>query len=272
MAECIEIIQQKRSISQHPVFQFTIVDEVDGVRCKACNHTFPALHAGNIRKHIQSKHKMDFIKLEQLIEEYNLNPNVNVNNNSVTPRSRRGKKTENTITVTLDVAEVKLGLVEMCSVDMCSFNLLRNSGFLRIMAPVIKESRKCNIPLSTQPEALYSYSDAEYLKMKNIIKNELKGKIFSVLADATTTQNRAIFGILVQYFQNDQLVVRTLAMRHLMDVPNGINLSTVIKNVLFEYGVNTAYVYSMTTDNESSVQKCIRDTSVILVLHTAVPD
>lgn len=269
MAECIEIIQQRKSLLQHPVFKFTYVNGIDEICCKACKHKFPGPHAGNIRKHIQSKHKTDFIKLEQLIEEYNNSSNVNVNKSSAALRTRRGKNTENSVTVSLDIAEVKSGLVEMCSVDMCSFELLRNPGFLRIIAPIIRESRKSNIPLSTRPEALHAYSDDEYLKMRNIIKNELKGKIFSVLADATTTQNRSIFGILAQYFQNDQLVVRTLAMRRLMDDPSGINLSTVVKNVLFEYGVNAAYVYSMTTDNESAVQKCIRDTSVI-VLHNCI--
>lgn len=73
---------------------------------------------------------------------------------------------------------------------------------------------------------------------------------------------------MAQYFRDDELVLRTLAMRRLFEDPTAINLSDVIKTVLFEYGVNAACVYSMTTDNESSVQKCVRDTEVIVTIKT----
>lgn len=183
-----------------------------------------------------------------------------------TPRDRRPKNIGNLITVVHDVNDIKMGLAEMCSVNLMPFHQLRNSGFSRIMAPIIQQSRKCKIPLSTQPEALHAYSDAEFVKMQDIIKDELRGKLFSLMVDATTTQNRSILGISVQYTQNDVVVVRTLAMRRSLQDSTAISLSHVIKTVLFEYGVNTACVYTMTTDNESSIQKCVRDTAVIAMI------
>lgn len=134
------------------------------------------------------------------------------------------------------------------------------------MAPIIQQSRKCKIPLSTQPEALHTYSNAQFAKMQKIIENELEGKLFSIMVDSTTTQNRSILGIAAQYIENDKLVVRTLAMRRLKEDPTAINLSSVIKTVLFEYGVNAACVYSMTTDKEASIVKCVRDTEVFTKL------
>lgn len=259
MAECVEIIKDSKINVQHPVYQFTTVDEKNEIICSVCTHKFPNNHAGNIRQHIRSKHKKKFEELQKLIEKYNkvTSDATQINKNQ---RGRRRKNTENSITVAHDITDIKMGLVEMCSVNMCSFRLLKNSDISRILAPIIRESRKCKIPLSTQPAALHEYSDAEFSKMKNIIKDELEGNFFSIMVDATTTQNRSIFGIAAQYIENDKVVVRTLAMRRLMKDSTAINLSNVIKEVLFEYGVNAACVYSIT--NESSVQKCVRDTAV----------
>lgn len=263
MAECLEIIHSGKSNLSHPVYKFTTVNENDKIACKACGHIFPGNHAGNIRKHIQHKHKKDNAELETLLREYYHKTNEDAAVIKINHRGLRCKSKGNLITVVHDVTDIKMGLVEMCSVNMCSFHQMKNSGFSRIMAPIIRESRKCNIPLSTQPEALHEYSDFEFSKMQNIVKDELQGKVFSIMVDATTTQNRSILGIAAQFIQNDKVVIRTLALRRLMEDPNAINLSNIIKTVLFEYGVNAACVYSITTDNEASVQKCVRDTAVI---------
>lgn len=262
MAECVEIVETKKSNSQHPVYRFTVSNEKNEITCKECGHIFPDNHAGNIRKHIQSKHKKQFIELEKLLTEYYNKPKCDVPENWRISRGRRGQNSGNIIKVVHDIADIKIGLVEMSSVNICSFNQLRNSGFSRIMAPIIRESRRCNISLATQPEALHTYSEAEFSKMKNIVKEELKGKIFSVLVDATTTQNRAYLGIAAQYIHHDTVVVRTLATRRLMEDTIAENLSKVIKTVLFEYGVDATCVYSITTDNEASIQKCVRETAV----------
>lgn len=261
MAECIEIVNSKKIRSDHPVYKYTIVSEENEIKCKECGHKFPGHHAGNIRKHLLKKHKQISETLEELINIYQntKSDSAEINKNQ---SQYRAKNKGNFIKVVHDVSAIKLGLVEMCSVNMCSFRQLKNSGFSRILTPIIQESRKCGIPLSTQPDALHEYSDAEFSKMRDIIKGELEGKLFSVMVDATTTQNKSILGIAAQFIENDKVVVRTLAMRRFMDDPNGVNLSKAIKTVLFEYGVNAACVYTITTDNEASIVKCVRDTAV----------
>lgn len=140
--EPLEIVQNRKNNSQHPVYDFTIVNEKNEIVCKACNHRFPNHHAGNIQKHMKSKHKTDFDGLVNKIDAYygdatfveaNGDATVNESNSVATEinknqRGRRGKNKGNLITVVHDVTDIKLGLVEMCSVNMCSFRQLRNSG------------------------------------------------------------------------------------------------------------------------------------------------
>lgn len=231
-----------------------------------CDHVFSDSHSGNRRKHIERHHKKENETLQKALEAYfgggkiNENQNFNAKAKQRAP-SRYGQKNSNLITVVHNMEDVKMGFVEMCSVNMWSFKQLRHSGLSRIVAPIIRQSRRC-IPLSNQPEALETYSTCEYLKIKDIIKNELDGKLFAIMMDATTTQNRSILGIAAQYMEKGQFVVRTLAMRRVMDDHTGVNLSKILQTVLYEYGVNPAMVYSITTDNEASVVKCVRDTEV----------
>lgn len=150
----------------------------------------------------------------------------------------------------------------MCSVNMWPFKQLRHSGLSRIVAPIIEKSRQCGIPLSNQPEVIDAYTFVEAEKIRNVIKNEIAGKLFSVLMDATTTQNRCILGIAVQYMVDDLVVVRTLAMRRVKTDHTGASFSKILKTVLYEYGTNPAWVYTVTTDNEASAVKCVTDTQV----------
>lgn len=180
MAECLEIINNNSKVDRHPAYQYTSVDENNKITCDMCGHIFPSDHAGNIKKHIQNRHKNAYRDLAKLLEEHNRPPKESdtVGNNK-NQRCRSGKNIEQIFTVQHDIADIKMGLVEMCSVNMCAFRLLKNSGFSRIMAPIIKAARKCKLALSTQPEALHEYSNSEFSKMKDIIKRELNGIFFS---------------------------------------------------------------------------------------------
>lgn len=255
MAESLKNVDVKKVDVDHPINSVILVDENNKVACKFCPLLYTELHVGNIKKHVKRKHVKEFESLEKLTDEQKSIKEANT--------LRRKVSAENSISVTIDVDNIKLGLVEMCSRNLVPFKKLTNSGFMRIMEPIIQQARKCKIPLSTSSEAVHEYSAAAYGKMRNLVSDELKGKIFSLMVDATTTQNRSIFGVAAQYAQNGQVVVRTLAMRRLMEDPDALYLSSVIKTVLFEYGVSAAYVYSITTDNEAAVKKCVRDTAVI---------
>lgn len=264
----VENVEKKTENNQHPVYQFISCVRNKYV-CKVCDHVFSNSHAGNMRKHIERNHKRENLILQKSLESYYSDDKMKKKKKKC---NRLGRINSNLITVQHYVGDIKLGFVEMCSVNMWPFKQLRHSGLSRIVAPIIEESRRCGIPLSNQPEALEEYSVLEQEKIMDVIKNELAGQLFSVLMDATTTQNRCILGIAAQYMVDDQVVVRTLAMRRVTDDHSGASLSKILKTVLYEYGTNPAMVYTITTDNEKSAVKCVRDTEVNVktVSHTII--
>lgn len=174
MTECLKIVDVKKLDVNHPINSVILVDENNEVACKFCSHIYPELHVGNIKKHVKRKHKKEFGSLEKLIDEQKLNKQAK------TAELSKKVNTENSISVIIDVDNIKLGLVEMCSRNLVPFKKLTNSGFLRIMGPIIQQARKCKIPLSTSSEAVKEYSVAEYEKMRNCVSDELKGKFFLI--------------------------------------------------------------------------------------------
>lgn len=254
----VENAEKGPTQKQHPVYQFIDCDRNKYV-CKVCDHVFSNSHTGNMRKHIERNHARENTLLQKSLESYYSDDKTKKKKRHC---NRVGRIHSNLITVEHYVGDIKQGFVEMCSVNMWSFAQLRHSGLSRIVAPIIEESRRFGIPLSNQPEAIEAYSLFEQKKIMDTIKNELAGKLFSVMMDATTTQNRCILGIAAQYMVDDQIVVRTLAMRRVKDDHSGVSLSKILKTVLYEYGTNPAMVYTITTDNEPSAVKCVRDTEV----------
>lgn len=257
MAKCAE----DTSKLTNPIHEFVTENTDKKLSCNSCGHIFPSNHIGNVRKHLSIKHTKDFEKLNKLYEHYKASrASKSENRQSLQKKQTR----DGAVSVAFNVDEVRMGLVEMANVNLCTFRLLQCSGFSRIMGPIIQAFRKQKISISTQPLALREYSVAEYEKMRNIIKEELDGRMFSLMVDSTTTFNRRIIGIVAQYILDDKVVVRTLAMRRYKCNPTAQNYCQIIKSVLFEYGTNVRYVYTVTTDNESAITKCVKDTAVII--------
>lgn len=102
---------------------------------------------------MKNQHIETHEELIKLLEEYN-QPKNGENEKSKSQRGRRPKNKDGLITVCHDVSDIKLGIVEMCSVNLSTFRALRNSGFSRIMAPIIKRLEIVTFP-SQHNQKLY---------------------------------------------------------------------------------------------------------------------
>lgn len=94
--------------------------------------------------------------------------------------------------------------------------------------------------------------------VKNQIKSEMNGKMLSLKIDLTHHMNRCIFGINVQYYVEDRLVVRTLAMKRYLDETTGIKLAFELKRIMEDYEFDIRRIYTITTDNGTNVMKCTK--------------
>lgn len=81
------------------------------------------------------------------------------------------------------------------------------------------------------------------------IKSELNGRLLSLKLGLTHHMNRCVFGVNVQFYVGDKLIVRTLGMKRLLENTVAVNLAIALKEILEDYNINIKNIYTITTDN-----------------------
>lgn len=154
--------------------------------------------------------------------------------------------------------------VRMVTIDQEPFALLQKKGFSGIIANKLRKFAEAGIPLNLSDPNLTVVKDnihkaAERIRSK--IKNEMKGRFLSLMADGVTKRNRSFLGIGVQYVQNGSLKIRSLGLEKLDEAHTGKYLSDVIKKCVNEFGCDMRQAIGVTTDNASNITKMVRDLS-----------
>lgn len=152
--------------------------------------------------------------------------------------------------------------VRMVTIDQEPFALLHKTGFHGVIANKLKKFEDAGIPLNLSDPNLkvvkdYIHRAADSIKTK--IKNEMKGRFFSLMADGVTKRNRSFLGIGVQYFMDGFLHIRSLGLKKLEEAHTDKYLSDVIKKCVQEFGCHMNQAIGATTDNASNMSKMVRE-------------
>lgn len=235
--------------NRHPIFDYFDYDRTNNKSsCKIsdCKYQANGKHANNLCKHIESKHKDIRGELKRKKEQ------VAIAKNKVADNVKR-----QTASVKIDRSELLLACLELTTVNGRPFSMLDDSGFQRILRPIIDEFRSKDISVPLNPKYIKLKANEMQEIVKNRIKSEMKGKLLSFQIDLTRHLQRCIFGLNVQYYIDDKLVVRTLAMKRLLEQTYGINLANEMRDILESFDVDVDDVYTVTSDNETNVLSCI---------------
>lgn len=239
-----------KSKTVHPIFEYFVYNTAENTsKCKSdgCPQIIKGKHATNLTNHIQRKHSNLKNQLREKLEKYH---------SSTQPETR--KRQDSIINVKISRENFLMGCLETVVIDGRPFNLMEGKGLRRMIGPVIAEFNRGQTPVSVGREYIQRKAIEAQNIIKNKIKTELSGRLVSLQMDLTTHLGRVIFGMNTQYFADDKVVVRTLAMKHLMDDMCGVTLAREIDIVLREFGLDVDDIYTVTTDNGSNVIKCTK--------------
>lgn len=174
------------------------------------------------------------------------------------------KKPDKGSLTTLRIKRLKLlqSCVRMVTIDQEPFALLQKTGFTGVIANKLRKFAEAGIPLNLFDPNLtvvknYIHKAADSIRTK--IKNEMKDRFFSLLADGVTKRNRSFLGIGAQYVVNGNLKIRSLGLMKLDEAHTGKYLSDVIKKCIQEFGCDMHQVIGATTDNASNMSKMVRE-------------
>lgn len=164
---------------------------------------------------------------------------------------------EYTIRVKLNKKRVIKGCVEMVTKNGLSFNTMDASGFVIFLNPIIEGLAAKNQPLTINRNNIKKHVQTKADGIVRRIKEEIKGRMISIMMDMATRQSRSILGISAQYMLRENIVVRTLAMDHVTSKHTGIEIKERLLAVLEKYGIQTDQIFAITTDNGSNMIKTI---------------
>lgn len=156
--------------------------------------------------------------------------------------------------------------VEIVSKNGRPFNYLLDSGYQNGIKSKIQKLNQGGYaislthPLTDMKQHLHCM--AQKLRQK-IIEN-IRGHHISVLIDITTTNNRSVLGISVQFRRNGMFTLYSLGIIELHVAHTGLNLAAICIARLKEYEINIRKVISATRDNGANVRKMIRDMHIDL--------
>lgn len=152
--------------------------------------------------------------------------------------------------------------VETVAVNGRPFKWLLDSGYRANIANKLKKLQLAGCPLNLFDHGLHEVK-AHLRKMaQNVIlkiKEEIKGRVLSLMVDITTKNKRSIFGISIQYIKDAQLKIRSIGMIELHESHTGVYLSKLVCERLQKFGIELCQILTITTDNGSNVVKMIRD-------------
>lgn len=236
---------------QHPVHAFFSYNHSDGkstcVLSGCLTEKIIGRHTGNSTRHIKRQHKDAFPLLEKNIEEFY----------SEKKSKRVKKKNGECVNVLMNHNDIVKACVELVTVNGRPLRMLEDSGFKRILDPIVESFAKTSSPLILNEEFIKSEIENHVQNVQSKIATVLQGKLLSLKIDTTKCLGRNFLGINVQYFHNQKLFVRTLAVKRIKEDATAQNLAYLIRDALPIYGFDVDQIYSITSDNGTPVVACV---------------
>ncbi|KAF0702319.1 Zinc finger BED domain-containing protein 4, partial [Aphis craccivora] len=160
------------------------------------------------------------------------------------------------IKVKIDMNTIINACVELVTVNGRPYSMLNDTGFRKIIDPVLKGINK-KVCINSNSIKKYVYEESISIKNEINIEVQSKAKLVSLKLDAVTWLNRSFLGINIQYIIDDYIELKTLALIELTESHTGVYLKDTILNVLRMYQIEPDQVYTITSDNGANMLKAV---------------
>jgi hypothetical protein len=274
---------------KNPVWDYAVAHVAENrSQCNICKKQIRGVHSGNMEAHINSTHpdiaKELKVKKEQLAgasstsvmgaSSSTASSGLPVKRSSTTtnlsdqdaPGSKRSTQLQQ---ATLPffasksklptAEELKDACVEMTTVNGRPFQILNDSGFRRLLDPLIAHAQavaKKKITINDKNHKKRVQDKAATVRAK--MTEKLKNRMICVKVDAATRMGRSILGVNAQFIEHGKVIVFTLAMKEMFSRHTAENLRDYVLGVLDRYRVQLKQVYSLTVDNGANMVRCGR--------------
>lgn len=155
---------------------------------------------------------------------------------------------------------------EIISINGRAFKSLSDSGFKKLIGKKLSKLRRTGYGKGLRgPEypAVKQHIKYQARRVKEEIREEIKGKFIALMIDTATRNNKTFIGLSLQYIIDGRLVIRCIGMSELTGDHSSMNIKNIIMHHLNDFGINITQVISITTDNAANMIKLMKRLNVL---------
>lgn len=172
--------------------------------------------------------------------------------------TNRTRKKTSSVSVEINYNEIIDACVEMTTVNGRNINIIDNSGFKRIIDPILNSLSKDGPKIVVNREIIKRQITTEAQKIREEILQDVKGHLICVKIDNATRLDRSLMGINIQYCKGGKLIIRNICTKELDCTHTAENLKRKIIAELDKCGISKNMIYCVTTDNAANMLKTIK--------------
>lgn len=197
-----------------------------GAKCQieSCNSdALKCMRPSNLKRHLMQRHPKEFS---------NLFPNE-VNHK---------KRAE------LEAFNILQDSIELVTVNGYPFSMLEASGMQGFLKPRLQNVRSEGHMFSVNRHQIVKEVAKESNLIREYIKNEMKGKLVSVMFDVCTIATLSMLGVNSVFMKNGEVVCRSLGTIEIRERHTAVQLANMLYDILSKFNVRLPRVFSVTSD------------------------
>ncbi|CAI6352854.1 unnamed protein product [Macrosiphum euphorbiae] len=220
--------------------------------CKHCTAKIKGNHSTNLRKHLASHHNEQYEEL--LVNESKINKKTNGVSKIIAHQRLFNLNESKHVKVSINEKTIIDACVDLVTINGRPFSMLNDTGFRRILDPVLNGFQK---KFKINSNIIKKHVHEESLLIQQEIITEASSKLISLKLDAVTRLNRSFLGVNMQYIVENSIKLKTLGLIELTESHTGIYLKQTILNILKKFKIDPKQLYTITSDNGANMLKAI---------------
>lgn len=133
--------------------------------------------------------------------------------------------------------EVMNACADLITMHGLPLEAIEYPAFKKLLHPYIEGLKTKGMELIINNRTIKAHIEKHTNELREIIKNETKRKMVSIMIDIASRYNRSVLGVTLSYMHAGKICVRTIAVKVLKASHTGMYIMEMLREILSNYGI-----------------------------------
>lgn len=240
---------------------YNYIESDEKSECIHCHKKYQGRNWSNLKRHLIAKHPSHATESNISFRPKRASDQLSNEDN---PPTKKLKK--------MEPREFIQACVELATINLLPFNFFTFEATKKLIA---SHESSTGVTINYPNIRKFVHLSAE--KIKNVIKEEVTGRMVALKIDTATRLGRSILGVNIQFYSMslDKIIVRTLGIIEIKKKHTSQNINLMIGNILDDYNIDKRSISSITCDNGANIiasAKLFQDRQNSLLLNDEIEE